>query len=256
MRNLKTTLLIVAPMSMLVLAFQNCGGSGAIDSEFQVSPSVNKDLATVISDPTTCVDGTLLGIWLDPDHSGVIKTENYLGEVNAYRGDLSHEDNYNYFSASAHPVVGPTPKGFEMNVFFYEDQRGEYSLNFFANLDEGGSADNIMNVKIDIKGNNLLDDVLLSDDRAELTQIGVLQQAEQTSYLGKFHYWKNTDGGVIGPLKGDNFIVHVELDELGDNNEALFYSSNGSAFKLKPETGHRSSFIIRKKGFSECSSPN
>ena len=65
----------------------------------------------------TCVPGKRLGIWLDPDLSGQQLDKNYIGFIVSYNGKDKAAVNYNYFSASAHPKVSPTPTGFQTNVW-------------------------------------------------------------------------------------------------------------------------------------------
>jgi len=258
---------IVSILSILalVVVFQNCGGHGAVqfsstglvmdqDSEFISIDDEAEDQGTVlvdvISPPKNCTEGVSLGIWLDVDSSGKIAAKNYLGEIVPYTGRLSSVKNYNYYSASAHPKQGPIPRGFEANIFFYEETNGDYSLNFFANLDGGGSHGSKFDIDLNVSGNNLRDYVLLSDDKLELKKVMVASGS--STYKGRFHYWKNTDGGVIGPLRGDDFTIQVKLSELGDNKEALFYSANGSSFKLKTKVDVSPAFIIQKNRFVSC----
>lgn len=250
-RRTKQAAAAIFTIGLLIFSFQNCGNTGGIESQFTALSSgeddgVNQNLAIEQNKEKSCVSGSKLSIWLNLD----TRLE-YLGDVLAYEGSLSHADNYNYYSASAHPVQGPKAKGHELNVFFYQEKNGEYSLNFFANIDEGGSDDNQMSVKINISGNDNQDKVILSDDGAELNKVES-RDSDTHSYIGDFHYWKNTDGGVIGPLSGSSFIIDMSLDKLGDNSEAMFYSADGSSFKLIPELDLTPKFIIKEKGYQSC----
>ncbi|MCB0422501.1 MAG: hypothetical protein KDD61_15985 [Bdellovibrionales bacterium] len=198
--------------------------------------------------PVVCVEGKRLGIWLDPDQSGLLRDELYLGAIVTYSGNSKIADNYNYYSASAHPIVGPVPKGYEMNVFFYEGPDG-LGFNLYANLDEGGSSDNKLNIDVSTSGNALSDQVLISDDGGELKQEG--KTATQTIYRGRFHYWNNTDGGAIGPFNGDDYKIQVKVLESGDIKNARFFSADGVSFTLMDQ-GKASSFVIAFKGYKVC----
>lgn len=197
----------------------------------------------------SCVPGKRLAIWLDPDDSGDIKAENYLGFVVSYSGKKSAEDNYNYYSASAHPLVGPSPIGFESHVFFYEGKDG-LALNFFSNIDSGGSSNNRVDLDIEVSGNAQMDSVILSDDGHELKQVS--SSGGLNSYEGRFHYWNNTDGGVIGPFQGENYKIHVRVLQTGDIQNARFYSANGYSFQLKDQQQDISSFIITFESIENC----
>lgn len=196
-----------------------------------------------------CISGKVLAIWLDPDGTGQINDQNYLGDIIAYKGPETGAKNYNYFSASAHPLVGPKPEGFQVNTYFYEGSDG-LSLQYFANLDEGGAADDILKLAITTSANNLADKVLLSDDSAETKQIS--QSGDKSNYIVDAHYWKNTDGGVIGPFNGEDFLIQVKVINSGANQDARFYSSNGESFALKNNNNKISSFIISFKEEKQC----
>ena len=73
-----------------------------------------------------------MGVWLVDEGVTVIEDATYLGDIVTYTGALSSVENYGYYSASAHPVVGPEPLGFETNVYFYEGNRWSYRLHFSA----------------------------------------------------------------------------------------------------------------------------
>lgn len=198
----------------------------------------------------TCVPGKRLGIWLDPDNSGAFVDKNYLGFIVSYTGSLLPAANYNYYSASAHPVVGPTPTGFKTNVFFYEGPDGGLAINFFSNIDESGSPDNQVDIDIETVQNGKLDSVLLSDDNLELKNTS--STADGHKYQARFHYWSNTDGGVIGPFRGDTFKIRFRFLSTGDIQDARFYSANGYAFDLKDAENQISSFLVAYQDYEDC----
>jgi len=233
-----TQLFMAVGVGLTIGAFQACSKATFTNNKASAN-------STASAASYTCVSGKELGVWLDPDNSGVIRAQNYLGSVVSYQGPLSAADNYDYYSASAHPVVGPTPIGYEANVFFYEGPDG-LAITFFANIDAGGSSNNIFNVDLSISGNQNKDSVLLSDDKNELQQVSAGQ------YQGRFHYWYNTDGGVIGPLVGQNYKILVHFDQTGDIKTARFYSADGQSFTLGNNSQNISSFIIAYQKYQNC----
>ena len=182
-----------------------------------------------------------LGIWTDVNSDGSIEGEKFLGYTKNYSGSESAAKNYNYYSASAHPKIGPDPEGFQSNIFFYNDNNG-VNFNFFHNIDGAGSDDNQVKWEIKVSGNNLEDRVVLSDDRAELTLKN--SKGQTNTYIGDFHYWRNTDGGIIGPLVTDDFTISVTYIENGDLADIAFYSNAGETIRLTSKELGSNSFII------------
>ena len=195
-----------------------------------------------------CVAGKKLGVWLDANQDGSIAGEKYLGSFVAYSGSMSAAANYNYFSASAHPIVGPIPKEFKTTVFFYEDSIG-INFNFFSNVDAGGSMDNIVEWDIKTSDNGKLDKVLLSDDGGELSK--KYEGTDYFRYEARFHYYSNTDGGVIGPFKSGAHIA-VKVLNVGDVIDAGFFSANGDVLPLSDGSEPVSSFIVGYQGDENC----
>lgn len=209
---------------------------------------VQIDFVNQPSGGPSCVEGEKLGVWLDLDSDGSTDGERFVGSFIAYEGSKLAAENYNYYSASAHPIVGPTPSGFKSTVFFYQDTHG-LSFNFFSNVDAGGSKDNIVEWDIATSGNNLRDDVILSDDHLELSKTG--SSGGEQYYAGRFHYWSNTDGGVIGPF-ADKFRIAVKVLRAGDVIDAAFYSADGSVLPLRNGAEPVSSFIVGYQGHQTC----
>ncbi|MEE2959587.1 MAG: hypothetical protein VYA34_02500, partial [Myxococcota bacterium] len=189
-----------------------------------------------------------LGIWLTPDGVTELLDEHYLGEITSYIGEESSDNNYNYYSSSAHPEIGPEPIGFETNVFFYEGADG-LSFNFFSNLDAGGSTNSKVNWDIQTFGNANADKVILSDDPGELKR--TVQNNTGHKYQARFHYWNNTDGGIIGPFNGTDYQIWINVLDSGDNTNAAFYSAHGTSFVLMSET-LGTSFAIAFKSNRAC----
>jgi hypothetical protein len=182
-----------------------------------------------------------LAVWIAPPEGDALLDENFIGEIVSYSGDETSVENYDYYSASAHPHVGPTPTGFESNVFFYEGTDG-LTLNFFSNLDNSWSQSwTDVDWDINISGNETEDSVLLSDDPGEVNRVSIDENG--SAYEVRLTYVRNTDGGIIGPFAGERFKISVDVLESGDTNTALFHSADGSSFPLMVDDTI-SSFIV------------
>lgn len=170
-----------------------------------------------------CENQRRLSIFLDTNKNDMVDDGEKLGEVSAYNGDISTDANYNYYSASAHPINGPQPSGYAGNVFFYNGSDG-LSFNFFFNVDNGGSKDNTVKWEISTKGNSNQDAIMVADDPNgnELTDMSPLDDWKR--YLGDWRYWSNTDGGAIGPFVGYQYEIKVKMIDRGDVANIKFYS--------------------------------
>lgn len=213
----------------LLLFYQNCSKVGFTPASLESSSEIN------------CVQGKKLGIW---GNGGV-----YLGEIVAYSGDISAIENYNYYSASAHPINGPTPIGFELHNFFYEGPDG-LMLNFYGNIDGGGSEANKFTLKIVTQNNNGADNLVFIDDPGSKDAVTVSKTNSGHTYLGTFQYWSNTDGAIIGPFSGEDFEIGVEIGIAGDLQGARFYSANGSSFNLGDTSSM--SYLIKYLDYEDC----
>ena len=180
------------------------------------------------------------------------KTAKYVNVV-SYSGEHNARYNYNYFSYSANPIHGPEPVDGRVNIFFYKDSRG-LNLSFYANLDQGEVRAEkhryYVDMDIEIKGNSLEDQVIISDDEFELKKVS------QNSYEGRFAYNSNTDGGVIGPIGvDDKFEIAIKFLNRKGNviTDARFFSASGENFILKrEENGDIEPFKIKYDGYSDC----
>jgi len=217
----------------------------SIGEKIESAPPVSGNL----NPGKTCVEGQRLGLWLDTDNDEV--EDKYQGSFVAYSGSETAKKNYNYYSASAHPIVGPNPSGFKSTVFFYEGSDGIH-LFFFHNVDAGGSEYNEVQWKMAVSDNNMEDDVVLSDDNAELKVEERNDNESITRYDASFRYWKNTDGGVIGPLVGDDYKIVVRNVGAGDISDSKFYSADGEDLSLENDNGDLSSFIIKFESYESC----
>lgn len=200
-----------------------------------------------------------LAIWPDHNKDGKADSLLPLGYISSYKGKESAVANYNYYSDSAHIINGPSPSSFESKVFMYQpdDSDGIY-LFFYFNVDAGGSTDNQVIWDVKTSKNSLLDSVIVTDDpngqasSHELKRVSQNSVEQSSSYEGRFHYWSNTDGGVIGPFKGTNFEAAVNVLSSGDLNKATFFSSDNQTFSLTDQNNNLSSFIISFDSTSAC----
>ncbi len=263
--------LIIA--SCIFLVFSSCmskstavvAGQGIIEkietsstSTTSTSTTSTSTTSTSTTSTTICVAGKRLALWLDEDNDKVEDTKQ--GTFISYSGDLSAAKNYNYFSASAHPEIGPEPSGFKSTVYFYEGSDG-LTMFFFHNVDNGGSAENKVHWSIEVEGNNLKDTVLVSDDpkhnregfEKDRTELKLIETVDDKNiYDADFLYFKNTDGGVIGPLEGENFKIYVKNLGAGDIEDSKFYSLDGNDLNLASKNGKVNSFIIKYESFEDC----
>ncbi|MFT6326393.1 MAG: hypothetical protein ACJAYK_001374 [Crocinitomicaceae bacterium] len=97
----------------------------------------------------------------------------------------------------------------------------------------------------------LVDQVILSDDGDELIAIDNSNVLEaRTHYIGYFQYWSNTDGGVIGPFRGEEFTLALRASSqspvVEDLTGASFFSRDGIDFNLFQDN-QITSFIINYK---------
>ncbi|MGH1469423.1 MAG: hypothetical protein ACRBBP_11225, partial [Bdellovibrionales bacterium] len=163
----------------------------------------------------------------------VLKSSDSTTNITPHRGPLPADVNYNYYSWSGHPIIGSTPKGYEGQFFLYEDGEGAISFNFLFSVDNGGSADNKISLDVVVKNNDSDEQIILSDDRLEIKKIS--SEDGKSVYQAKMRYWKNTDGGIIGPFTGDDLSINVKLNVVGDTSRLIFYSADGNEIDLGSE---------------------
>ena len=99
------------------------------------------------------------------------KTTKYV-DVVSYSGEYNARQNYDYFSFSVNPIHGPEPVDGKINIFFYKDSRG-LNFSFYAHVDQGGvvGEQKYINIDIEINGNSLKDEMIISDDECELKEV-------------------------------------------------------------------------------------
>jgi hypothetical protein len=116
--------------------------------------------------------------------------------------------NYDYWSHSAHPKVGPTLQPGIGSLFFYQDANGVLSFNMIFSLEDttpGGAGTVKWDIKVtaDPKATRK-PQVLVSDDPGELKGKG------NGDFQGRWSWTDyNTDGGVIGPLDGIDWEIDI-----------------------------------------------
>jgi hypothetical protein len=212
-------------------------------------PDVKAEQDYILTVKSTCMDSVINQVSILRNGPNGEKIKSDLGSFLAYKGDKTAYENYNYYSASAHPIVGPQPKGFFESVFMYIDKDGKSYLNIFWGVDGGGSADTKVDVDIKTSGNAKADSVILSDDSGEMKLKS--STADENNYEGRFQYWSNTDGAVIGPFTTEEYKIEVSVLNGGDNKDAKFYSQDGNDLTLL-DGGNLSSFEISFKGVRTC----
>ncbi len=162
----------------------------------------------------------------------------FLGTITPYSGPLSGADNYNFWSASGHPIYGPTPMAQEGQIFFYNGADG---LNFTAIFDKDNSNTGASYVRWDITvlGSTIDPVVRLSDDNKELRQVG------DNLFWGRWGYGKNTDGGVIGELGGFEWIITIDPLLYSNLKTLHIFDASGSFISLNLDTGEAGDITLR-----------
>jgi hypothetical protein len=165
------------------------------------------------------------------------KSATFMGTVAAYTGDVDPASNYNYYSYSGHPINGPTPTAYEAFLWMYwmypdpGKREGVLSFNMIHDVDGGGSPDNI--VHWDLLFLNTSYNVLLEDDSGE--NAGGFNDLGSGLMTADFHYWHNTDGGVIEvdkPQCGRTWAIAMAPGDLGDIEDLTVASADGNHVDL------------------------
>ena len=243
-----------------------------------------------VADDQMCVSGKKLSVWSAVETEGnqnkLIK-DAFLGHITSFQGTNTPDASYDYYSASAHPTfladefndALPQPKDSSAHIFFYESKanhaalgysnndaiktRGQINkddlfLYFFFNKDAAGQSDNKVYFEV-FSDNNYdetgiaIDQVILADDGHEL--ISVNTDLSGQHYIGDYQYWYNTDGGVIGPFRGEEFTIAVRATSQSPVGEDLtgasFFSREGTEYNFFKDP-KITSFIITYKEEVTC----
>lgn len=175
----------------------------------------------------TGVNAALYDVWHDTDFDGIKDT--YLGVVSGYTGGIDAAANYNFFSASAHPVNGPNPEAYKSKMFMYEGSDG-LSFSVFHNIDAGG---NIYwnHVGMDFQFRNMSSSIGLMDDSSPENrgEPGAMVIDAFNYHVG-WAYTLNTDGIVFNHLVplDDYWEIFVDPFMFGDIQDWGMYSGSGS----------------------------
>lgn len=173
----------------------------------------------------------LFDVWQDTDFNGVKDT--YMGSIYWYAGPHTTVNNYNYSSASAHPLVGPNPEAYKSKMFFYNGPDG-VSFNFFHNIDNGGN--NYWNhVGWDFHFLNMNNNLAFVDDGVPENrgEPGIVP-LDPFNYHAGWAYTLNTDGGLFNQLSPMAPYWEIVIDPymFGDIQEWQIYSGDGSHISL------------------------
>jgi PEP-CTERM motif len=189
---------------------------------------MKKTFLTMIFVLIMCVSASAAPMLFDVYGDYISKsTETYLGTIGAFSGDIGHIDNYNYFSASGHPVNGPTPTTQEAFFWFYYAPNNTLSFNLIQGKDNS-TPDYWNYTNWEFQFNTGGYNVLLTDDTGE--PMGFTDNGGGNMSAG-FQYIHNSDGGVVGvnnPVCGNDWSIRVAPGDLGDIN-LITASSFGSS---------------------------
>jgi len=214
----------------------------------------------------TCVSGNVMAIWSGDQRSSTDSSMLLVGNVTAYTDNSSSvktaSQNYNYSGSSVNLTHGPTPTATTGNVFFYNQYDNTTHLYFFYMFGvKGNSSADTINVDIFTDNNSSTDDVVVADDNSN--EIGIQSSGCGSSaacYKGRHSYNSGkTDGGVIGPFSGTNFLIFIDLGgtstinsntlTLGNLDSFKYYSKDGTSFAL----GDVDNFTVGYKTSIDCS---
>jgi hypothetical protein len=191
-------------------------------------------------------------VWHDPTNSRSFKKAKYLGDIEAFRGNMSSVENYGYKSWSVHPQVGPAPEMGIMKVALYEGSDG-LSLMFYSNKDNAKDPKwQAVDFDLTVRNNRGKDRVLLSDDGSELKVVSTTYKDKR--YKARFRYKDNSDGGIIGPLIRKRFVAHFNMLKTNDIQSIQVFSGNGSLYTIP--SGADSHFMIGHRKIIDCDMAN
>lgn len=160
------------------------------------------------------------------------KSSTWLGTIGAYEGTQSHADNYNYYSASGHPINGPNPQAYNSFFYLYHRTGGGISFNFIHNVDAGGGSYwNHVQTNF-FFGNAGYSFALQDDDNGaghddNQGEPGLVDNGGGSVSSG-FAYTLNTDGGVIR-MCGLSCNSYIDIMPVGVGDiQQLWFASSGS----------------------------
>ncbi len=176
------------------------------------------------------VNAMYFDVWHDTNFDGIKDT--YLGTVSSYSGGKTAVANYGYYSASAHPISGPTPEAYKSKMYLYEGADG-LSFGFFHNVDAGGN--NYWNhVGWDFQFRNMTSSVAFVDDSPENRGEPGIVALDAYNYHAGWSYILNTDGGVFNNLMSTAGYWEIAINPymFGDIQNWSMSSGDGSYIDL------------------------
>ena len=182
------------------------------------------------------------GLWSDQDLKRIPLNQNFISEVSEFSGVQSGASNYNYQSYSASIINGPKPEPRVLKIFLYEGSDG-LSLNFVASSDNSNTKEwEETKLEITVYNNNKKDRVLLSDDVSEVKLSSVTEN--YNVYSANLRYIDNSDGGVIGPISGEEYLVHVNFLHVDELTGIQFVQADGTVINLNAD---KKAYLIGKR---------
>ena len=171
---------------------------------------------------------SIFSIWADTNDDG--KKDLLLGTVLGYTGTETGKENYGYSSSSGHPDNGPTPAADTLELFIYENTSNNRDFFNLIAGEDGSGGKHSFGGTIVINNSKLDPGVVLSDDKNEL------EEPSADHFVGSWSFNNNTDGGVIGPLKGH---WRAKITPVGDDlGSHVFCSADGSTVSLDGEQSY------------------
>jgi hypothetical protein len=169
----------------------------------------------------------------------VYQAGGFKGTIEAYSGVLSAQENYEYFSHSAHPVEGPNLRYNRGGIFFYDGPEGTtFNAIFNKERQPGDIRTQGMaswNIEVLSPGDPA---VLFSDDLREL------RETSPDVFKGRWEWRNNTDGGIIAGLEQPFWAMLIDPKEYAGLETLRVFSADGSRINLNLNTGWRGTTIF------------
>jgi hypothetical protein len=181
----------------------------------------------------------------DPTTIHVIQGGVHLGTIEPYTGAVDGATNYAYDPDvnSGFPLDGPTPTAYWGQLFFYEGSDG-LSFNVLLNAYTGSpNSDGSADWDISVAGSATDPSVLLADDADTFD----LTEPVANQFTGAWAWNSRTDGGVIGELSGDTWVVTIEpqsYDGPGPLTSLVAYDRSGAWIPLLLATGSAGTIVL------------
>ncbi len=180
-------------------------------------------LLVVMSVASAVNYATSYSVWQDMDDDGIKDT--YLGQVTTFNEGVDVVTAYDYYSYSSH-MTEPAPEAYTSKVWLYKDEPSKVSLGMFHDIDGGGSPNNFVSWDISIV--YATSQVTFADESHEL----VADYSYPYLYYGRWHYWHNTDGGIITVDELPGWYATIEPNEFGDVERWIVASADGNDIEL------------------------